>query len=76
VGFAYRIFERASNKEVFFSQFIPADDFVQKGSPVVPAAAKVQVKGLAPGSYRVLVQAVDSAKNTAPNRMADFDITE
>jgi len=36
----------------------------------------VKVKDLTPGSYRLVVQAVDSAGNHAPDRMVDFDITE
>jgi hypothetical protein len=35
----------------------------------------VKVKDLAPGSYRLVVQAVDSANNHAPDRMVDFDVT-
>ena len=37
---------------------------------------KVKVDELKPGSYRLVLQAVDSAKNNAPNRMVDFDIGE
>jgi hypothetical protein len=76
VGFAYHIYERASNKDVLFSGLAPADDFVQKGNPVIPSGMKVKVQDLAPGSYRLVVQAVDSANNQAPNRMVDFDITD
>jgi hypothetical protein len=76
VGFAYHIYERASNKDVFFSGLAPADDFIQKGNPVIPGGLVVNVKDLTPGSYRLVVQAVDSAKNQAPNRMVDFDITD
>jgi hypothetical protein len=36
----------------------------------------VKVKDLAPGSYRLVVQAADSANRQAPNRSVDFDITE
>ena len=76
VGFAYHIYERASNKDVFFSGLAPADDFIQKGNPVIPGGLNVKVKDLAPGSYRLVVQAVDSEKHQAPNRSVDFDITE
>jgi hypothetical protein len=37
---------------------------------------KVKVDDLKPGAYRLMMQAVDSAKNNAPNRIVDFDITE
>jgi VWFA-related protein len=76
VAMGYRIFERTSNKEVFNTGAQRADDFIQKGSPVVPIGMKVMVKDLKPGAYRLLMQAGDSAKNNAPNRTADFDITE
>jgi len=76
VGFAYHIYERATNKDVFFSGLAPADDFIQKGNPVIPGGLMVKVKDLTPGSYRLVVQAVDSAGNHAPDRMVDFDITE
>jgi hypothetical protein len=36
----------------------------------------VKVKDLAPGSYRLVVQAADSANHQAPNRTVDFDITD
>jgi len=76
VGFAYHIYERASNKDVFFSGLAPADDFIQKGNPVIPGGLVVNVKDLAPGSYRLVVQAADSARHQAPNRSVDFDITD
>jgi hypothetical protein len=76
VGFAYHIYERASNRDVFFSGLAPADDFIQKGNPVIPGGLLVKVKDLTPGSYRLVVQAVDSANNQAPNRSVDFDIAD
>jgi VWFA-related protein len=76
VGMAYRIFERPSDKQLFFTGVLRADDFIQKGNPVIPIGLKVKVDDLKPGSYRLLLQAVDSAKNNAPNRFVDFDITE
>src|SRR5216683_825905 len=76
VGFAYHIYERATNKDVLFSGLAPADAFIQKGNPVIPAGLVVKVKDLAPGSYRLVVQAVDAANNHAPDRMIDFEITE
>jgi VWFA-related protein len=76
VGLGYRIFERANNKEVFFTGVIRADEFIQKGSPVIPVGMKVKVDDLKPGSYRLMMQAVDAAKNHAPDRAVDFDITE
>jgi VWFA-related protein len=76
VGMAYRIFERSTNKQVFFTEVMRADNFIQKGNPVIPVGLKVKVDDLKPGSYRLMMQAVDSAKNHAPDRSVDFDIVE
>jgi len=76
VAMAYTIFERASNKKIFFTGVQRCDEYVQKGSPVIPIGMKVKVDDLKPGSYLLVLQAVDSAKNQAPNRTVDFDITE
>ena len=54
----------------------PADDFIQKGNPVIPSGMVVKVDGLAPGSYRLVVQAADTADNHAPDRAVDFDVIE
>jgi hypothetical protein len=75
VVLGYKIQERATNKEVFFTGTVPADDFLQKGSPVIPIGMLVMVKDLAPGSYRVILMAADSGGRQASARMADFDIT-
>jgi len=76
VAFAYRLFDRASNKELFFTNIIRADEFIQKGNSVIPIGMKVKVDDLKPGSYRLVMQAIDSAKNHAPDRTVDFDISE
>jgi VWFA-related protein len=76
VGLAYRIFERSTNKQVFFTDMIRADEFIHKENSVIPVGLKVKVDGLKPGSYRLVMQAVDSAKNRAPDRTVDFDISE
>jgi VWFA-related protein len=76
VAFGYRVLERTSNKEVVFTGAVPADQFIQKGNPVVPTGALVKVKELQPGAYRLVVQAVDGSNNHAPNRTVDFDVTD
>ena len=76
VAMGYTVFERTSNQKIYSTGAIRADDFIRKGNPVVPIGMKVRVEDLKPGSYRLVMQAVDSAKNNAPNRTADFDITE
>lgn len=76
VGFAYHVYERATNKEVFFTGVMRADDFIQKGSPVIPVALRVMVQNLPAGSYRLVMQAVDGAGNHAADRMVDFEVTD
>jgi hypothetical protein len=72
----YRIFEKATNKEVFFTGGIPMDDFIHKGSPVVPFGLKVQMKDLPAGNYRLVLLAVDGNNNQAPQREADFSLAD
>lgn len=76
VGMGYRILERASSKEVFFTGVVKADDFIQKGNPVIPMGLMVKVGDLRSGSYKLMVQAVDGAGNKAPNRTVDFDVID
>ena len=45
-----------------------ADNFIQKENPVIPVGLKVKVEDLKRGSYRLVMQAVDSANNHAPDR--------
>jgi len=74
IGVGYRILERAGGKQVFFSGVVSADDFIHKGNPVIPVGLMVKVDELAPGAYTLVMQAVDSANNKAPNRTVDFDV--
>jgi VWFA-related protein len=75
IGVGYRILERESGKQVFFSNVVSAEEFIQKGNPVIPIGLLVKVGDLAPGGYTLVMQAVDSANNKAPNRTVEFDIS-
>jgi VWFA-related protein len=72
----YAVVERASGNVVFKTGAVRLDDFIQKGSPMVPVGLNIKVKDLAPGGYRLVVMAVDGAGNRATNRTIDFDLTE
>ena len=76
VAIGYKIHDRATDKEVFFTGTVAADDFLQKGNPVVPIGMLVAVKDLAPGSYRLIFMALDAAGGKAPSRVLDFDLTD
>ena len=76
VVLGYKIQERATNKEVFFTKTVSANDFLQKGSPVIPIGMMVFVKDLNPGAYRLVLMAADSAGRQAPNRAVEFDLID
>jgi VWFA-related protein len=76
VVLGYKIQERATNKEVFFTKTVSANDFLQKGSPVIPVGMMVFVKDLNPGAYRLVLMAADSAGRQAPNRAVEFDLID
>jgi hypothetical protein len=76
VVIGYKIQDRATNKEVFFTGTIAADEFLQKGNPVVPIGMLVNVKDLPPGGYRLVLMAADAEKRQAPPRTVDFDLTD
>ncbi len=65
VGAGYRIYDTATNKEVFFTGVVPLDEFVNKGNAVVPFALKVAVKDLPAGNYRLVLLAADEKGNQA-----------
>ena len=71
----YYIFEKATNKQMYFTGGVPLDSYVEKGNPVVPFAFKVDVSKLAPGSYRLVLLAVDGKNNQAPQRPVEFAVT-
>jgi hypothetical protein len=71
----YRIFDQATNKEVFFTGGVSMESFMQKGNPVVPFAFRVETKDLPPGNYRLVVLAVDGKNNQAPQRPVEFTLS-
>jgi len=72
----YAILERATGKIVFKSGAVRLEEFIRKGSPMVPVGLKVDVKELPSGSYRLVMMAVDGAGHHAKNRVVDFDVTD
>jgi VWFA-related protein len=72
----YAIVEKGTGKVVFKSGAVRMDDFVQKGSPMVPVGMNLKVGDMAPGSYQLVMMAVDGAGNHAKNRTIDFDLTQ
>jgi VWFA-related protein len=71
----YRVFDMATNKEVFFTGAVPMDSFITKGNPVIPFALRVDTSKLSPGSYRLVLLAVDGKNMQAPQRPVEFTLT-
>jgi hypothetical protein len=72
----YAILERGSGKIITKTGAVRLAEFIQKGSPMVPVGLKVDVKDLPPGTYRLVMMAVDGAGHHAKNRVADFDVAD
>jgi hypothetical protein len=70
----YRIVDKATNKQVFFTGGVPLSDFIKKGNPVVPYELRVEVHDLQPGNYRLFLFAVDPDGHRAPERSVDFTV--
>lgn len=76
VAAGYAIVDRATGKVVLKTGAVRLDEYVQKGSPMVPVGLDIRVKDLAPGNYELVLMAVDGAGHHAKNRVADFELTD
>jgi len=76
VVFGYNLLDRATNQQIMSTGSVSAEDFIHKGSPVVPVGLLVKVSDLKPGQYRLVLMAIDGAGRQATNRSADFDVTD
>lgn len=76
IAIGYRLVNVITDKEAFSTGAIRADNFIQKGNPVIPCGLKVPVKDLPAGSYRLIMEAMDAAGNHAPDRVIAFDLAE
>ena len=76
VVFGYNLLDRATNKQVMTTGSIATDEFIHKGSPVIPVGLLVKVSDLKPGQYQLVLMAIDGAGRQAPNRTADFEVTD
>lgn len=72
VGVLYDIVNRKTNQQVYSSNTILVNPYVQEGNPLVPVAIKMAVDQLQAGEYRLEVRARDSAGNVSSLHSADF----
>jgi VWFA-related protein len=73
VGIQLKVVDKAG-AEKFDTGLQNAEDFMKTGSPVIAVGIKLPVAKLDPGSYKVALQAVDSAGNKSKPRVADFEV--
>jgi len=74
VGVEMKVTDRKTGEAKIDTGVQNAQTFIQKGNPVMAVGMKLPVAKLDPGSYRVAMQAVDSAGNKTPARSADFEV--
>ena len=70
----YVVFDQKTNEPKVNTGMIPITQFVHEGNPVIPLALKLPVDTLAPGAYRVGIQATDSEGHTTEVRTVDFQV--
>jgi VWFA-related protein len=72
---AYQVVDQKTGKAVFATGTIDASSFIEKGSPVVPLALVIPMDTLAPGTYRIELQAGEMGGASSPVRTVEF-VTE
>lgn len=74
VGVEMKVTDKKTGEAKIDTGLQNAQTFIQKGNPVMAVGMKLPVAKLDPGSYRVAMQAVDSAGNKTQARSADFEV--
>lgn len=73
VKLSYRIVDLKTGESIIGGHDIDTSSFINKGSPVLPIGLKVPVDQLSPGTYRLDLQASDSAGGRTTIRAVQFD---
>lgn len=74
VGVLFNIIDKKTNQQVFSSNTILINDFVQPGNPLVPLGFKLPVDKLQAGDYRFEIKGRDELGNVSTARSADFSV--
>lgn len=74
VGLLFNIFDRKTDKQVFSSNTMLINEYIQAGNPLVPVGFKLPIEQLQAGDYRVEIKARDELGNVSSMRGADFSI--
>ncbi len=73
VGVRIRIIDRKNGEQKLDTDLLSVTLPATTGGPAIPTAKRVPIESLAPGSYRIEVEASDTAGKSA-RRTADFEI--
>ncbi len=73
VGVTLRIFDRKTGEQKLDTGLLSVTTPAVPGNPAIPFAKKVPIDSLAPGAYRLELEASDTAGKSV-RRSADFDI--
>lgn len=76
VAAGYNVVEKSTGKVIYTTKAVHLDEFIQKGSPMIPVGMSVKVKDLPAGSYQLVMMAVDGAGRHATNRTIEFNVTD
>jgi hypothetical protein len=74
VDFRVRIVDLKTGELMSDSPPVSATPYIKPGSPVIPIGRKTNISNLPKGSYRLDVQATDSAGKTTPWRSVNFTV--
>ncbi len=74
VGLRYTVTDTKTKQAAFTSKAMLMNSFVQTGNPVIPVGLQVPLESLAPGDYRLDVQALDDNGNSSAVRSANFKL--
>jgi VWFA-related protein len=69
---AYQMVDQKTGKPVFATGTLDASPFIEKGNPVVPLALTIPLDTVAPGSYRIELQAGQVNGGSSPVRTVDI----
>ena len=74
MGFALRISDKKTGKDVLATQNLPLKEYVTAGNPLVPVILTVPVKDLPPGDYALAVRSFDTSGKEL-TRTAEFQVS-
>lgn len=74
VGVEVWVIDRKTKQQKLHVGITDTQKSIQAGSPVVPLGMRIPVEQLGPGSYELVLRAVDSAGNNSKERAATFEV--